>query len=176
MTTLAPSAMMSGMKFTCSVRYAAPPADVYAMLTDPAFRSKAMSAQDARSCNVTVDVTVDGSTIAIDAVTPNSDIPGFARAFAGETTRSITTERWRDGSAGEWGADFTVETPGKPSSISGTRRLVADGDGTLDTFEAEAKAKVPLIGGKIENLIANQFQGGTAKEHAVGTAWLAGTR
>ena len=176
MTPLAPSAMMSGMKFTCSVRYAAPPADVYAMLTDPAFRNKAMSAQDARSCDVTVEVTVDGSTIAIDAVTPNSDIPGFARAFAGETTRSITTERWRDGSAGEWAADFTVETPGKPSSIYGTRRLVADGDGTLDTFEGEAKAKLPLIGGKIENLIASQFQGGTAKEHAVGSAWLAGTR
>jgi len=160
--------MMSGMKFTCAVRYDAPLAEVYAMLTDPAFRAHAMSAQQARSC----EVTVDGDTIAIDAVTPNTDIPGFARAFAGETTRSITTEAWRDGNV----ADFTVETPGKPSSISGVRRLVPDGDGTLDTFEAEAKAKLPLIGGKIENLIAGQFKSGTAKEQAVGATWLAGDR
>ena len=159
---------MSSMKFTCAVRYDAPLPDVYAMLTDPAFRAHAMSAQQARSC----DVTVNGTTIAIDAVTPNSDIPGFARAFAGETTRSITTEHWREGTF----ADFTVETPGKPSTISGIRRLVPDGDGTLDTFEAEAKAKIPLIGGKIENLIAGQFQNGTAKEQAVGATWLAGDR
>jgi hypothetical protein len=160
--------MMSGMKFTCAVRYDAPLADVYAMLTDPEFRSHAMSAQQARSC----EVTVDGDTIAIDAVTPNTDIPGFARAFAGETTRSITTEAWREGSV----ADFTVETPGKPSSIFGVRRLVPDGDGTLDTFEAESKAKLPLIGGKIESLIAGQFQNGTAREQAVGARWLAGER
>jgi len=160
--------MMCGMKFTCAARYDAPLADVYAMLTDPAFRAHAMSAQHARSC----EVTVDGDTIAIDAVTPNTDIPGFARAFAGETTRSITTEAWREGTV----ADFTVVTPGKPSSISGIRQLVVDGDGTLDTFEAEAKAKLPLIGGRIENLIASQFQNGTAREQVVGAAWLAGDR
>ena len=164
--------MMSGMKFTCSVRYDAAPAEVYAMLTDPAFRTKVMEAQSARSC----DVSVDATTIAIDAVTPNDGIPGFARAFAGEITRSITTEKWRDGGAGEWAAEFSVETPGKPSSIAGTRSLVADGDGTLDSFEAEAKAKVPLIGGKIENLIISQFKDGTAKEHVVGVAWLGGSR
>jgi len=164
--------MMSAMKFTCSVRYDAAPAEVYAMLTDPAFRSQVMAAQNARSC----DVSVDGTTIAIDAVTPNDGIPGFAKAFAGETTRSITTERWRDGGAGEWSAEFAVETPGKPSSIAGTRRVVADGDGTLDTFEAEAKAKLPLIGGKIENLIVSQFKDGTAKEHVVGVTWLGGQR
>jgi carbon monoxide dehydrogenase subunit G len=160
--------MMCGMKFSSSVRYDAPPAQVYAMLTDPAFRSKAMSAQDARSC----EVTVDGTTIAIDAVTPNTNIPGFARAFAGETTRSITTERWRDGSV----AEFTVETPGKPSSITGTRRLVAEGEGTRDTFDAEAKVKVPLVGAKIEGLVASQFQDGTAREHTVGETWLRGER
>jgi len=163
--------MMSAMKFTCSVRYDASPDEVYAMLTDPAFRTKVMEAQNARSC----EVSVDASSIAIDAVTPNDGIPGFAKAFAGETTRSITTEKWRE-SGGERVADFTVDTPGKPPSISGLRRLVADGTGTLDTFEAEAKAKVPLIGGKIENLIVSQFKDGTAKERLVGEAWLAGQR
>ncbi len=156
------------MRFTCSVRYDAPPADVYAMLTDPAFREQVGQAQDATACTVSVS---DG-TMTLDLTTPNTDIPGFAKAFAGDTTRSITTEQWRDGSV----ADFRVETPGKPASISGTRRLVADGNGTRDVIEAEAKAKIPLIGSKIEKLIASQFEAGTAKEHAVGVAWLAGGR
>ena len=69
-----------------------------------------------------------------------------------------------------------MSTPGKPTSITGTRSLVADGDGTLDTFEGECKAKVPLIGGKLEGIMAGQFTGGLDKEHVVGIAWLKGER
>lgn len=159
--------MMAHMLLQTSSRYAASVDEVRAMLTDPAFRQRVAAAQDARSA----DVSVEGETVVLDLVTPNSGIPGFARKFAGETTRSITTETW----AGDE-ASFRVETPGKPTSISGTRRLVAEGDATLDVFEAEVTAKVPLIGGKIENLMAAQFRDGTAKEHAVGVAWLAGDR
>lgn len=160
--------MMTPMLLKHSQRYAASVAEVHAMLTDPAFRRKVGEAQDARS----IEVAVEGGTVTLEMVTPNTGIPGFARAFAGETTRAITTEAWRDGTE----ADFAVETPGKPSSISGVRRLVADGDGTLDTFEVEVRAKVPLIGGKIESLIGTQFEDGCVKEHAVGVAWLSGDR
>lgn len=156
------------MKLTHSVRYDAAPADVYAMLTDPAFREKASWAQQVES----VDATVTGGSVRIEMVQPNTDIPSFARAFAGETTRAIQAEEWRDGEV----AEFSVTTPGKPAGISGTRRLVADGDGTLDTFEGEAKAKVPLIGGKIESLIGAKLKQGWDVEHGVGAAWLAGER
>ena len=155
------------MKFEHAVRYDAPVDAVLAMLTDPGFRLKVAKAQQARSASC----TVEAGTVVLELVTPNSNIPGFARAFAGETTRSIVTERWSGTEAA-----FSVETPGKPSAISGTRRLAADGDGTMDRFEAEAKAKVPLIGGKIESLIVSQFKDGTALEHGVGAAWLAGDR
>ena len=155
------------MKLQTSVRYAASPDQVRAMLADPAFRRAVAAAQDARSA----DVSIEGGTVVLDMVTPNTGIPGFAKAFAGETTRSITREEWTGDEA-----TFSVETPGKPTSITGTRRLVAEGDATLDVFDAEVRAKVPLVGGKIENLMAAQFQDGTAKEHAVGVAWLAGDR
>ncbi len=155
------------MHFTHSARYDAPVADVLAMLTDPAFREKAARAQGVTSVQVT---STDGA-VKIDQEQPNTDIPAFARAFAGETTRSVITETW----TGET-ATFGVETPGKPAAINGTRRLVADGAGTLDTFECEAKAKLPLIGGKIEKLIAGKFADGLETEHGVGTAWLAGDR
>lgn len=160
--------MMTRMKLEHSVRYDATPADVYAMLTDPAFREKASWAQQVES----VDVQVTGGEVRIEMVQPNTDIPVFARAFAGETTRAIQSESWTGGES----ADFSVTTPGKPAGISGTRRLVADGGGTLDTFDGEARAKVPLIGGKIEKLIGEKLKQGWDTEHEVGNAWLTGDR
>jgi|SRR5690606_20362337 len=159
--------MMCGMRFTHTARYDAPLDEVLAMLTDPAFREKAARAQGV----TTVTVEVDGQLVTIDQEQPNTDIPSFARAFTGETTRSIITEKWSGHSAA-----FAVETPGKPAGIAGTRTLSADGGGTVDTFDLEAKAKVPLVGGKIEKLIASKFAEGVEVEHGVAVAWLEGER
>lgn len=159
--------MMRGMRFTHSARYDASVSAVLAMLQDPAFREKAARAQGV----TTFDFSGSDGSVRIDQEQPNTDIPGFAKAFAGETTRSIITEQW----TGETAA-FAVETPGKPAGIKGTRTLLADGDGTLDSFELEAKAKIPLIAGKIEKVIVGKFMDGIAAENGVGQAWLAGER
>lgn len=159
---------MTPMKLQHSVRYAAPPDKVYAMLTDPAFREKASWAQRATA----VEVTVQGESVTIDLHQPNTDIPAFAKAIAGETSHAVQSEQWSRGTT----ATFSVTIPGKPGSITGTRRLVADGDGTLDTFDGEAKAKLPMIGGKVEKLIADKLTQGWDIEHGVGQAWLEGER
>ena len=151
-----------------SVRYDAPVGAVHAMLTDRAFREKASRAQGTTS----VDVSVSGTMVTIDMVQPNTDIPSFAKKIAGESTRAIQTETWSD----ETTADFEVASPGKPIAISGTRTLVADGEGTLDTFTGEARAKVPLVGGKIEKLVVQKLKDGWDIEHGVGVAWLEGDR
>lgn len=159
---------MSAMRFTHEVRYDAPPAEVYALLTDPKFREAASLAQDATH----LTVVVEGGDVRIDMVTPMTDIPSFAKAIAGDTTHVIQTEGWRE----DLTADFKVHTPGKPGDIIGTRALVADGSGTRDTFEGESKVKIPLVGGKIEALIARKLQEGWDKEHVVGVRWLKGER
>ena len=67
---------------------------------------------------------------------------------------------------------MTITTPGIPAGITGTRRLVADGDGCLDTFDGEAKARIPLVGGKIENFIGNQLVELLIGEQRFTTAWI----
>ncbi len=156
------------MKLQHSVRYDAPLADVYAMLTDPAFREKASWAQQVKS----VDVAVEGGDVRIDMRQPNTDVPAFARKIAGASIHAIQAETWD----GVDTAEFSITTPGMPTGVSGTRALVADGDGTLDTFDGEARAKVPLIGGKLEDLIGSKLKAGWDIEHGVGVAWLAGER
>jgi hypothetical protein len=159
------------MKFTHSVRYDASLADVYAMLTDPAFRDKATWSQGAES----VETTVTDGTVRLELVQPNNDVPAFARKFAGDKVKVVQSEKWSDGSV----AEFSLTMPGKPGSIRGTRRLVADGpDGsaTLDTFDGEATVRIPLIGGKIEGLLKDKLVEGWNGESVLGRAWLNGDR
>lgn len=155
------------MKISHSVRYDAPVADVYAMLTDPDFREEATRAQGALSS--TVDVR--GAEVRIEIVRTNDDIPAFARKLTGETSTAHQSESWADDA---YEADFSVKPVGLPASIHGTRRLVEDGDATLDTFEGEAKCSIPLVGGKIEGILADKLREGWNAEHAAGVTWLAG--
>ena len=157
------------MRISHEVRYDAGVEDVYAMLTDPAFRERASRAQGATS----VDVAVDGGEVGITMVTPNTDIPAFARKFAGDSVTVVQAESWSDDA---YECDFSLSPHGLPARITGTRTLVEDGDGTLDTFAGEAHAKVPLVGGKLEGLLRDKLTQGWDTEHTVGVAWLAGER
>ena len=158
--------MMTPMQVTHTVRYDAPVEDVHAMLVDPSFRERATRAQGATQ----VEVRVQATSVTIDFRRPNDDVPGFARKLAGgDELHAVQTERWADD---EYSATIEIGTQGVPARITGTRRLVADGDGTLDEFEGEAKARVPVIGGRVEKLMAEKLVEGWDNEHATGVAWL----
>ena len=160
------------MKLRHEISYDAAPADVYAMLSDPAFRQKSCDAMGVLSADIAVEPAGDGMRVQIDQVQPTAGVPSFAKKFAGETTRAVQVEEWADPTQ----ATLTVRTPGKPTEISGTLTLTADGPGTVETFEGEVKVKVPLIGGKLESLVGELFTAGMDREHTAGVAWLAGER
>jgi uncharacterized protein YndB with AHSA1/START domain len=160
------------MKFRHEITYDAPAAEVYAMLTDPAFRQRSCDAMGVLSADITIEPHGPGATVVIDQVQPTEGVPGFAKKIAGESTRAIQTEEWVDGLR----ATMTVQTPGKPTEISGRLTLTETGTTTVESFEGESKAKVPLIGGKLEALVADLFKAGMDKEHAAGVAWLKGER
>jgi Protein of unknown function (DUF2505) len=164
--------MMPTMKLRHEISYDAPLADVYAMLADPAFRKASADAQGVISADVTITPNGDGMSVHIDQVQPTEGVPGFARKFAGETTRAVQTEEWGSPAGGT----ITIETPGKPTSIKGTLALDESGGRTTETLEAEVKVKVPLIGGKLESLMADLVAKGMDQEQGAGVAWLEGKR
>lgn len=139
------------------------------MLLTPAYWDTVGQATGALSSKTTV--TESGS--AVELVTEEEQkvvgVPGFAKKFVGESTRSIKTLRW-DGNT----AAFTIETPGKPTSMSGTASLLSSGSSTKLRYDLDVKASVPLIGGKLEKLVADLTVDGFGKEHAAGVVWLAG--
>ena len=156
------------MKFRHELQYDAPPDQVFEMLADPAFRQAACEAQDVISVDVELDRRGKGFTLVIDQLQRTDDLPGFARTFAGDSTQAIQRETWTSPSGGT----LEIEAPGKPTRISGTIRLESTDAGTTEVVELEIKVKVPLIGGKLERLMAEKVQTGMDYEHQVGQAWL----
>lgn len=160
------------MKFRHELAYDASPDQVFEMLADPAFREAACAAQDVLSSGVKLTRTGNGFSLTIDQQQKTDDLPGFARAFAGDSTRVIQREEWSDSTGGT----LKIEAPGKPSEIAGTITLRPEGSGTVEIVELDVKIKVPLIGGKLEKLLAEKVRSGMDAEHGVGVAWLNGDR
>jgi uncharacterized protein YndB with AHSA1/START domain len=164
--------MMAGMKLRHEITYDAPPAEVFEMLSDPAFREACCAAQGVISADVSLERSGAGFTLTIDQEQRTDDLPTFARAFAGDSTRAIQHEVWEDSTSGT----LRIEAPGKPSEIKGTITLRPEGSGSREIIELDLKIKVPLIGGRLEKLLAQKVTDGVESDHAVGVAWLAGDR
>lgn len=164
--------MIAPMKFRHELTYAATSDEVYAMLSDQAFREKVCAAQEVVSCTITLTPNGSGFDLVSDQVQNTSGLPAIAKKIAGDTTRAVLTEHWADPSGGT----LTIEAPGKPTSARGTITLRSTATGTTELVELDIKVKVPLIGGKLEALMADTITTGFETEHAVGTAWIAGER
>ena len=160
------------MKLRHEITYDAPLADVFTMLSSKEFRQRSAKAMGVISADVSITQKGAGISVRIDQVQPTEGVPKFAKKFAGETTRAVQTEEWDSPSGGS----ISIETPGKPTSIAGTLALTESGGRTTETLEVEVKVKVPLIGGKLESLMADLVAEGMDKEQVAGAAWLAGDR
>jgi hypothetical protein len=160
------------MRLSHTTTYDAALDEVFAMLTDPVFRERA--ARDSGVLEVKVDVTArgDGAQVRMEQVQPLQGVPAFATKFAGETTRADVVETWTSRSS----ADLEITTPGKPTRISGSYRLSEIGGRTTQEFEGECKVSVPLIGGRLEKVMAELFVEGREKEAAAARAWLEGDK
>lgn len=159
------------MKLRHDLTFAAAPAAVLAMVTDPGYWDKVAVATAAISSTATVSDDGGATRVVVDQLQKVVGVPGFAKKFVGDSTKAITTQVWSGTTA-----SYVVDTPGKPTSMSGTLTITAKGEGSVLTYDLDVKASVPLIGGKLEKLVIDLFTEGLEKEQSVGTAWLAGER
>lgn len=157
------------MNLTRELTYHAGADVVRAMLCDPAFWDRVATATGAKQSNTTV--SADGSRVKTDELQEVAGVPSFAKKIVGDSTRAIKTITWLGDTA-----DFGVETPGKPTSITGTLTLSTAGADTTLTYSLDIKASVPLISGKLEKLVGELTDAGFTKEYATGEAWLRGER
>lgn len=166
--------MMCAVKFRHELSYDAPPDEVFAMLADPAFRAKVCEAQGVVSHDITLTPAEDkaGFTLVNDQVQDTAGLPSIAKKIVGDTTRAVIEEDWTS----RTGGTVSITAPGKPTTATGTVRLEAHGGGTTEVVELDVKVKVPVIGGKLEKLMAENIEAGLEVEQGIGTAWLGGQR
>jgi TusA-related sulfurtransferase len=141
---------------------------VHAMLADPDFRRAVCDAQGVLRNTVTVKDEGTALVVVIDQVQAAHGIPSFAKKFVGEEINIVQSEEWSSPEKG----NIRVAIPGKPGEMSGTALLTQDPDGTTETVNLSIKVNIPLVGGKIEGLIADLLTKALRAERRTGVTWL----
>ncbi|HEX6877729.1 MAG TPA: DUF2505 domain-containing protein [Nocardioidaceae bacterium] len=157
------------MRFEHTLRYDAPPEAVFAMLGEAVFREQVCEAQHTTEATAEVDGMDDTMTVTVDQRRPADGIPSFARKFVGDTIHIRQHEEWHSATD----ASLEVSVPGKPGHLKGSITLRPDGDGTIETVSGEIKVHIPLVGGKLEGLIAELLDHALRAEQRIGRIWLA---
>jgi hypothetical protein len=148
--------------------YDAPMAEVAEMLADTSFREDVCEYQGVKRAMVSIDSDDNGMEVTIDQVQAAQGIPSFARKFVGDEINIVQQESWSSPTEG----DITVTIPGKPGEMKGTARLAESGGVTIETVDLTVKVNIPLVGGKIEGLIADLLLKALKAENTVGRDYL----
>jgi hypothetical protein len=148
--------------------YDAPMSEVAEMLADTSFREEVCDFQGVKRAMVSIDSDDNGMEVTIDQVQAAKGIPSFARKFVGDEINIVQRESWSSPTEG----DITVTIPGKPGDMKGTARLSESDGVTTETVELTVKVNIPMVGGKIEGLIADLLLKALKAENKVGRDYL----
>lgn len=162
------------MRVTAEMQYPAAPGEVFTMLTDQTFQDRKLSQTGALSWQVQVRVEAGGAVITSRRALPTDQVPDAFRALVGNEINISQTESW--GPAGPDGGrtgTLVVEVAGAPVRMDARLSLSASGVGTVERVDGELKARVPLVGGRIERSAEPAVRAAIDAEQRIGQAWLA---
>jgi hypothetical protein len=163
------------MKISHIVEFPASPDEVFDMLSEPHFQEAKCGATAAIEHAVSVELSGHRTIIKTERVLPTRGLPDYARSMVGDTLKVGETQDW--GPAADDGSregTIDLEIHGAPISLVGTVRLEPGGAGTVQHIDADLKARVPFIGGKIEKAAAPPIEAAIEIEHSTGVKWLQG--
>jgi hypothetical protein len=159
--------------FTREHDYAAPPAVLLALWRDPEF----LHAVGQRFGGVgTPAVEEDGDEVRIrtERELPVDKVPSFLRRFVGSGTLH-QTDVWPrepvEPIEGTWSVSGKM-----PATMSGRQSVTSDGEGCRVRVEGTVSVSAPIIGGKAEDLVAQQITKLIAAQQEFAAEWLAGKR
>lgn len=150
--------------------------EVYALYTDPAFQEAKCVATTDDSNRFSVDVTFGPNThrVRTERHLPSQTLPDVAKSFVGEHLTIIEVHTWSlPGSDGSRESVLDLHVKGAPLTLKGTLRLEPTKRGTVQVLDAELKAHVPFIGGKIERAAADPIETAIDIETGLLREWLA---
>ena len=154
------------MDISSRLEFAAPPADVYAMLTNQGYLEEVCVA----SRSISYEASVDGNVTRTSRGLP---APESAARFTGPVLTVLDETTWGPAAAdGSRTADVRLSVKGQPVTMKGAMRLVPGGVGTEITLTGELKVNIPLFGRKMEQASAPAVLAGFRTQQQVGNDWL----
>ena len=142
--------------------------DVFAMFADPAYRKAVSEYQHVVDFRCDITPNGDGMDVRVEQAHGTDRMPSFAQKFVGSEIRFVQEEAW----ASPASATILVTIPGKPGDITGTETLAQSGEDVVQTIDIAVKLSMPLVGGKLEDMIAGFVGRVFDAENKVGTKWL----
>jgi uncharacterized protein DUF2505 len=143
---------------------------VYAMLADPAYRKAVGDYQRVTDFSCEITPAAGGMQVRLEEAHATDRIPSFAQKLVGSEIRFVQEESWTSTSD----ADIHVTIPGKPGDMTGSTSLTQSGADVVQHVDLAVKVSIPLVGGKVEGLIADFLGKAFAAENKVGVKWLRG--
>ncbi|GLZ36275.1 hypothetical protein Lesp02_84620 [Lentzea sp. NBRC 105346] len=101
---------------------------------------------------------------------PAEHLPSLVKSVLGGDLVIHRTEAWTE--AGHTGT-VEVTIHGVPGRLDGTFTLTGNGSGSKLTLQGQVKVSIPLMGGKLEGLVAEQVIELLDKESEFTAEWLA---
>jgi hypothetical protein len=134
-----------------------PAATVLKMFSDKAYFERKY--QESGYTNIKVlEHAVDAKKfrIKVQYQAPNSaPVPDFAKKFLGETNTVTQTDAWDlEKKTGR----LEAEIKGVPVRISADMKLADEGVGSANTLKWNLSCGIPLLGGKLEQIVASDIQ------------------
>lgn len=171
--------MARSIDYRSTLRY--PADEVYETMSDPDYlraRLDKLGGRGAKLLEHRADAA--GARYRLRHGLAAEDLPAMVRnLLPGDVVIERTESLTRDGE-GRYSGDVDVVIPGMPASALGTMRL-ADRDGSRSSsselgVRADVTVKVPLIGSRIEDVVAEQVRNLLAAETAFTLDWMASRR
>lgn len=147
--------------------------DVFDLFCDPDFLVDRSMALGEVSADAEIDEDDNGKVTITMRREVKRDLPSFlAKVFNPQQVINLTEEWQQIGDNYKGKGVFTVE--GQPVTVKTDMQLIADGDSSVFSISYSAKAKIPMIGGKVEKFIHGNCVDGTQKEMEFTAERLAG--
>jgi hypothetical protein len=141
---------------TVTFEYPESPGEVAALLQDPIYLRHRSESAGELNVDVRVEHTQAGTRVTVAREKP-LDIPAFAKVAVGNASRAVESTLWR--AEGErWVAEYTIDVTGLPIKVQGRSVLAPSPRGCQYTSTFEATVRIPLIGGRLEALLADGLE------------------
>jgi uncharacterized protein YndB with AHSA1/START domain len=159
--------------FEFTVESSNPPADVHAALTsEDQWEARFAKAKKTDGYELTKHDN-GGLTVDISEEVGTSELPGFVTKVIKGKLIVSRTDHWGPLEGDHAEGTLIGGTTGLPAKVNGTLSLRPNGTGAKLIVKGESTVKIPIVGGKIEDLINKMIKDMIDQETGETLEWVA---